>query len=155
MTEIEEETAIVTVSETEIGVEVAIASREVLATSISRTLGASAGATGAARRMEEITDTATPSASDQLAATIAGRNPAEMIAGKTTAEMTGWEAVEDGTRGAAEAEEARSTGRSLLPEMNDWNWSYSVLAILALISANTRISRSMPPVRTYRHTSHL
>lgn len=143
---------------TEIEVEAVIESHEVLATPISRTLGASAGAVGAVRKMEGISDIPILSAIDQLVVMIAGRSLLEMIAGKRI-EMTGWvvAAAEDGAtiEVAEEAEEARSTGRSRLPEMNDWSWSCLVLAILGLILANMRISQLRLPGKTYRHTSHL
>lgn len=136
---------------------VLIETHEVLATSISRTLGASAGATGAVKKMEGITDIPILSAIDQLVVMIAGRSLLEMIAGKRI-EMTGWEIVaEDGAtiEVAEAAEETRSTGRFRLPEMNDWSWSCLVLAILGLILANTRISQLRLLEITYRHTSHL
>lgn len=142
---------------TEIGVEVVlIESHEVLATSISRTLGASAGAAGAVKKMEGISDIPILSAIEQLVVMIAGRSLLEMIAGKRI-ELTGWEVVaEDGaTIEVAGAEEARSTGRFPLPRTNDWSWSCLVLAILGLILANTRISQLRLLEKTYRHTSHL
>jgi len=157
VTETEGEIASVTEKENviEIGAEAVIETRGVLATSISRTSGASVGAIGAVRKMEGIIDTPTPSAIDQLAATIAGRSLLEMIAGQTT-EMTEWEAVEDGaTTEAAEAAEVKSTGQSLLPGMSDWSWNCSALVILGSILANTRISQLRLPERTYHHTSHL
>lgn len=136
--------------------EAVIETRGVLATSISRTSGASVGAIGAVRRMEGIIDTPTPNAIDQLAATIAGRSLLEMIAGKIP-EMTEWVAAGDGatTEVAEAAAEAKSTGQSPLPGMNDWRWSCLALAILGSILANTRISQLRLPERTYHHTSHL
>lgn len=140
---------------TEIGVEaVVIENHEVLATSISRTLGASAGAIGAVRKMEEISEIPILSAIDQLVVMIAGRNLLEMIAGKTIG-MTGWVAADGRIEAAEAAEEARSTGRFRLTGMNDWSWSCLVLAILGLILANMRISQLRLPEKTYRHTSHL
>jgi hypothetical protein len=154
--EIEEEIAIVIVKgiETGIGVEVAIVIREVPVTLILQILGVLVGAAGAIKKMGEIIDIPTLSAIDQLAVTIVGKNLAEMIVGKIT-EMTGWEAVEDGTKEVAEAEEAKLIGQSLPPEMNDWSWNCLVLVILESILANMRISQSRLPVRTYHHTSHL
>ena len=154
--EIEEEIAIATEKETVIEIEVGavIETRGVLATLILRTSGASVGAIGAVRKMEEIIDTPTPNAIDQLAAMIAGRNLLEMIAGKIT-EMTEWAEEDGATTEAEEAVEARSTGRSPLPGMSDWSWSCSALAILGSILANMRISQLRLPVRTYHHTSHL
>lgn len=155
MTEIEEEIAIATMRGTviEIGAGAVIETREVLATSISRTSGASVGAVDAVRKMEEISDTPIPSAIDQLAATIAGRSLLEMIAGKTL-EMTEWAAEDGATTEAAEAE-AKSTGRSPLPGTSDWSWSCLVLAILGSILANMRISQLRLLERSYHHTSHL
>lgn len=155
--ETEEEIAIATAKENVIviGVEEAvIETRGVLATLILRTLGASVGAIGAVRKMEEIIDTPLPNAIDQLAAMIAGRSLLEMIAGKTT-EMTEWAAEDGATTEAAEAVEAKSTGRSPLPGMSDWSWSCLALAILGSILANMRISQLRLPERTYHHTSHL
>lgn len=139
----------------EIEAGVVIETRGVLAMSISRTSGASAGATGAIWRMGEIIDTPIPSAIDQLVATIAGRSPFEMTAGKRT-EMTEWVAAEGGAMTeVGEVAEAKSTGRSPLPGTSDWSWSCLALAILGSILANTRISQLRLPERTYHHTSHL
>lgn len=149
----EEAIAIVTAKGkgTEIGAGV-LGIRGVPATSISRTLGASADAAGAIRRMEGIIGIPTPTAIGQLVpATIVGRNR-ETIVGKRI-EMTEW-AVDGATIEAVEEEE-KSTGRSPLPGMNDWRWSYSALEILGSILANTRISQLRLPERIYRHTSHL
>jgi len=138
-----------------IGAEAVIETRGALATSISRTSGASVGAIDAVRKMEGIIDIPTPNAIDQLAATIAGRSLLEMTVGKRI-EMTEWVAVEDGAMTeAAEVAEARSTGQSPLPGMSDWSWSCLALAILGSILANMRISQLRLPERVYHHTSHL
>lgn len=154
-TEIEVEIAIATAIGTEIGPEVVTGTRGVPATSISRTSGVS-GATGAVRRMEGIIiGIPTPNAIGQLVPEmIAGRSRRETIAGQR-AGMTEWAAVVDGATIEAVEEEAKSTGRSPLPETSDWRWSCLALEILGSILANTRISQLRLPETTYRHTSHL
>lgn len=93
-----------------------------------------------------------------------GRNSRlEMIAGRITGTTAEWEALEAAADGMATGREAAAVAKvdemmSIGPYqqhgMSDRSWNCSVLAILVSTLANMRISRLMPPVTTYHHTSH-